>query len=73
MVVVLPLILTSLTLFKKFCLMHLGVNLRKAFLSGSMPNHDDNTDEAAVSGKKYPSVDVLVHEFCKLFGKARSS
>ena len=34
-----------------------------------MPYDDDNTDEAAVSGRKYRSVDVLVHEFCKLFGK----
>ena len=30
--------------------------------------HDD-ADKAAVSGRKYPAVDVLVHEFCKLFGK----
>ena len=59
----------TIDLIQNFCSMHLGVNLRKAFLSGLMPHDDDNTDEAAVSGRKYPSVDVLVHEFCKLFGK----
>ena len=42
--------------------MHLGCNLRKAFLSGT---------KASVSSasRDYGSVDVMVHEFCKLFGR----
>ncbi|MCH9715537.1 MAG: hypothetical protein K0U52_00410 [Gammaproteobacteria bacterium] len=55
-------------LIQNFCAMHLGVNLRKAFLSGIVP-HADSIDEATISNRKYHSVDVLVHEFCKLFGK----
>lgn len=45
--------------------MHLGVNLRKAFLSGMVP---DNEDEGTCD-RKYHRVDTLVHEFCKLLGK----
>ena len=52
----------TIGLIKTFCSMHLGVNLRKAFLSG--------TDEIGKpSERKYHRVDALVHEFCKLFGR----
>lgn len=45
--------------------MHLGVNLRKVFLSGTL-----EPDEAEEPGeRKYHRVDTLVHEFCKLFGR----
>ena len=44
-------------LIETFCAMHLGINLRKAFLSG--------TSEQC---ERYHSVDTLVHEFYKLFG-----
>ena len=47
-----------------FCAMHLGVNLRKAFLSGIESEPDDQS-----SSRKYNPVDTLVHEFCKCFGK----
>ena len=57
----------TIDLVQNFCSMHLGINLRKAFLSGLMPHDDDNTDKPA--GRKHLSVDVLVHEFCKLFGR----
>ena len=54
-------------LVKNFCAMHLAVNLRSAFLNG-MKLCDTNTDTAATGRERYP-VDVIVHEFCKLFGK----
>ena len=40
--------------------MHLGVNLRKAFLSETMETEQD---------ERYHRVYTFVHEFCKLFGK----
>ena len=49
-----------LDLIETFCSMHLGVNLRKAFLSGTMETKQD---------ERYHRVDTFVHEFCKLFGK----
>ena len=51
-------------LIESFCSMHLGVNLRKAFLSGIV---DLSTD--ASNDREYHPVDTLVHEFCKVFGK----
>jgi hypothetical protein len=50
----------TLDLIETFCSMHLGVNLRKAFLSGTMETEQD---------ERYHRVDTFVHEFCKLFGK----
>lgn len=47
----------TLDLIETFCSMHLGVNLRKAFLSGTMED------------ERYHRTDTFVHEFCKLFGK----
>ena len=54
----------TVELVENFCSMHLGVNLRKAFLSGIAYQSDDLS-----SSRKYHPVDTLVHEFCKLFGK----
>ena len=54
----------KLELVENYCSMHLGVNLRKAFLSGIACQSDDLS-----SSRKYHPVDTLVHEFCKLFGK----
>ena len=51
-------------LVENFCSMHLGVNLRKAFLSGMA---SDNEIEG-VNNRKYHRVETLVHEFCKLLG-----
>ena len=51
----------TVELIETFCAMHLGVNLRKAFLSGL------DSDDVAASSRKYNSVDQFVHEFCKLF------
>lgn len=50
--------LETVELIETFCSMHLGVNLRKAFLSGTMESQNE----------RYHRVDSLVHEFCKLFG-----
>lgn len=51
-----------LYLIETFCSMHLGVNLRKAFLCGTSVETDNQAD-------RYHRVDSFVHEFCKLFGK----
>ena len=50
----------TLDLIKTFCSMHLGVNLRKAFLSGTIKTRQ---------GERYHRVDSFIHGFCKLFGK----
>ena len=51
----------AIDIVEKFCAMHLGCNLRKAFLDGTNNLSSGGTRE-------YHSVDVFVHEFCKLFG-----
>ena len=49
---------------ENFCSMHLGINLRKAFLDGINANEQPND-----SGQREShTTDVFVHEFCKLFG-----
>ena len=52
----------TVELVETFCAMHLGANLRKAFLNGL------ETDSVAASPRKQTSVDQFVHEFCKLLG-----
>ena len=42
-----------------FCAMHLGINLRHAFMQGS--------DNIEANGGRFET-DVIVYEFCKLFG-----
>ena len=53
----------TIDVIETFCSMHLGANLRKAFLNGLVDIDDD-------SERRYHRVDTLVHEFCKLFGKS---
>ena len=53
----------ALELVENFCCMHLGVNLRKAFFDGVKIDTNNSMQ------RDNPRVDVLVHEFCKLFGK----
>ena len=60
-----PANINTIDLIETFCSMHLGVNLRKAFLCGTM-ELDDEVEE--LNERKYHRVDTLVHEFCKLFG-----
>lgn len=55
----------AIELVENFCGMHLGVNLRKAFLEGIK----SVTSVDSVQQHEYHQADVLVHEFCKLFGK----
>ena len=51
---------------ENFCAMHLGCNLRKAFLNGL----EVVSDQVCVStGREYHQVDTFVHEFYKLFGQ----
>ena len=52
----------TIDIIESFCSMHLTVNLRKAFLSGS--------SEFAFSSNicRYHPLDTFVHEFCKVFG-----
>ena len=55
------------SIIENFCAMHLGTNLRKAFLDGIRSLYDQNCE----SGQRdYHTVDVAVHEFCKVFGEA---
>ena len=55
--------LETINIIENFCSMHLGVNLRKAFLSGIV-------SELSASGEReYHPIDIFVHEFTKLFGK----
>ena len=53
----------ALDIVENFCAMHLGCNLRKAFLSGT------KASSVSSASRDYGSVDVMVHEFCKLFGR----
>ena len=55
----------TVSLIEGFCSMHLGVNLRKAFLSGIVKDSSLVTS----NDREHHPVDTLVHEFCKLFGK----
>ena len=50
-------------IIQTFCSMHLGVNLRKSFLSGIVSDSHSSTE------REYHPVDTFVHEFSKLFGK----
>ena len=54
-----------LELVENFCSMHLGVNLRKAFLDGIRCVTHTATD----SCRDRYTVDTVIHEFCKLIGK----
>ena len=51
----------AVELVKNFCAMHLGVNLRKAFVQASSPVDTE-------SSHQYTAVDSFVHEFVKEFG-----
>ena len=53
-------------LVTNFCTMHLGINLRKAFLCGAK-NFEDN--DSANGPREYHPTDTLVYKFCKLFGQ----
>ena len=54
-----------LELVENVCSMHLGVNLRKAFLDGIRCL----THTATESCRERYAVDTVIHEFCKLLGK----
>ena len=53
----------TIDLVENFCSMHLGINLRKAFLSGLVQENTSSSD------RQHYQVDILVHEFCKVFGR----
>ena len=50
----------SMDLVENFCSMHLTINLRKAFLNGI---------GSITDYRQRHLIDVIVHEFCKLFGR----
>ena len=54
----------TVELIENVCSMHLGVNLRKAFLSGIISHNDISSTD-----RQHHPVDTLVHEFCKVFGR----
>ena len=55
-----------LNFIENFCSIHLGVNLRKAFLSGMAATCQELNSSQVNS---HPAVDTIVHQFCKVFGK----
>lgn len=61
-----PALSEGFDLVANFCTMHLGINLRKAFLFGAKTSEDgDNTS----GPREYHPTDTMVYEFCNLFGK----
>ena len=54
----------TIDLIESFCSMHLGVNLRNAFLSGIAQS---SVTGASCDRERHP-VDVFVYEFCKQLG-----
>jgi hypothetical protein len=62
---------SSEDLVTNFCSMHLGVNLRKAFIQGISPllkeTQSECTGGSAVN-RQYSEIDTIVHEFSKVFG-----
>lgn len=57
-------------IMENFCAMHLGVNLRKVFLSATKDNSTPSEqDPSTGNAREYHPVDTLVQESCKLLGK----
>ena len=63
-----PLCSEATELVENFCAMHLGVNLRKAFLCGMKFHTTDCRDLNAKHHRDRHISDFMVYEFCKLFG-----
>lgn len=55
----------AIELVENLCAMHLGSNLRKAFLEGSK----DHYTLPLQAHREHDQTDTFIHEFCKLFGK----
>lgn len=58
----------ALEILENFCAMHLGTNLRKAFLSATKEVSSTDHQETC-SSREYHPADVLAHECCKLIGR----
>ena len=56
----------SMDIVENFCSMHLGINLRKAFLDGIKSTNEHPCESRQ---REHHTVDILVHEFCKIFGR----
>lgn len=59
----------AVDIIENFCAMHLGVNLRKAFLDGLKTIKSSCSSAQPSERREYHQTDTLVHEFCKLFGR----
>ena len=61
----------AIELVENLCAMHLGSNLRKAFLEGtkSIGVHDEAVADLPAQQREHDRTDTFVHEFCKLFGR----
>ena len=55
-------------LVENLCAMHLGSNLRKAFIEGTNDVFKEDTTVESGATRRHNSTDTLVHEFCKLYG-----
>ena len=60
----------AMELVENLCAMHLGSNLRKAFLDGTRAMATTDCEELSASAqyREHDHTDTLIHEFCKLFG-----
>ena len=58
----------GMELVENFCAMHLGVNLRKAFVKGMLGAEDNDETSDPSAGRRYEPIDEFVHEFTKQFG-----
>ena len=59
----------AVDVIKNFCAMHLGVNLRKAFLDGLKAIELTSRGPQSNEHREHHQTDTLVYEFCKLFGR----
>ena len=66
-----PVSCDAIELVENLCAMHLGSNLRKAFLDGMktvISKNNDASVESSAQHREHDRTDTFVHEFCKLFG-----
>ena len=59
----------AIELVENLCAMHLGSNLRKAFLDGTKNVAYNDDPQGAKPQREQYSTDTFIHEFCKLFGR----
>jgi hypothetical protein len=61
----------AIELIENLCAMHLGSNLRKAFLEGMKRTciQDEAVADLSAQQREHDHTDTFIYEFCKVFGK----